>query len=847
MLTENGASEYQIVLGAGATACEQYAASEFQKYVEQITGVKLRIVSEAYEPIFADSKIISIGNTDMYRSQAFPNKSKLSGDGFMLKTVNGSLYIKGANDRGTLYGVYEFLETVCGVRFLDIHTEYVPTAAEISFKDMDEVKLPAFDYRVSLTAMVYQNKIVGASVEDQLAYAAKIRATSEFLPDNPKYGGTIDINKEKVNQVHNNLTYVIQGANYAEFVKENPTVSFAEFLKKNPSASYAEFVKANPNCESMFYFGREKTKQEPRNTPYDICYTNGIINNKGDETDGSIASGFNTASAYVEGLKLYITLNPHADYYVLGQEDIPTCCVCDSCKAISDRYGDDVEHLTRPSNTAAVIRFYNAVAREIQAWADEELGGKKINIVIFSYYFSRKAPVTLVNGEYAPMDETVVLADNIIVRFGVITANFSDSFLDENSEYNEYMGYSSDYLEQWKPLMSKCWSWDYTSNHSFYFGWVNAFDKLTTSLQGLAEANCEYAFIQYNNNEYNDWRTVMDNYVASKLLWDPYQDADALRNEFIELYYGVAAEDVKAIVDALDAEYAAKVKALDKVGEVSGKYYYMITSEVDFDTEFWMDILDRIESAEAKVAAQTGKSAEQIAEELTRIRRIYLTPLYSLVTFRDTHFTDEAEKAEYTKQFFDLCEEFGVQWYGEHRSIDDVRKDYFSKENFSEIKAQNVVNFTPSFDSKTLNAVKVERITDNTSNGDNFTSANNRIYLSTEELRAAYNAGCTKFTFEYYSELKDGATAQGFYGFSVRRNHETQEIEVGDEVLRVSAEKVENENGELEDGKLVTGKWTTVEIDLKALFSSESVPSGLSIVILGDAGSCIYFRNGKVR
>ncbi len=625
-IVKDGASDYQILVAEEPTKCEQYAAEEFQNYVEQVSGVTMEIVSEKDVSAFLDDKVVSIGQTALLEECAFKvDYSQLNGDGFIMKTNKNALYINGACDRGTLYGVYDFMEKVCGVKFLDIYTEYVPEMTEIPLYSMDVVERPAFAYRVSLTPMVYEGK--EGTITQQLVYSAKERNTSEFLMNSEKYGGNININKN-VNQVHNNLTYVYQGK------------------------SYNDFKKAHPNCEDMFFYGGTG-KEQVRSTPWDICYTNGIAD------DGTIEDGFNTASAYVEGVKKYIAANPNADYYTFGQEDITTCCECAKCKEVAAQYNG--------LKSAAVIRFYNAVAREVQAWADEELDGKQINIVIFSYYFSQHAPVVEnAKGEFEPMDETVVLADNMIVRFGVITANYSYSFLDEK---NAYTGYSPDYLERWKPLMKRCWVWDYTSNHTYYFGWAGTFRKLTKSLQGLAEANCEYAFLQYNNNEYNDWKMVMDNYVASKLLWNPYQDANALREEFITYYYGVVAEDVKAIVKTLDDQYYSELAKDSSI-------YYQLTEARYFPTEFWMDILDKIEVAENKVKAQTDKSAEELAKEVENIRKLNLTPLFSLLHKRGAHFYDNAEANEYRTKFFNLCSELGVQWYGEHRSIESLKNEF---------------------------------------------------------------------------------------------------------------------------------------------------------------------------
>ncbi len=632
-IAKDGKTDYTIVLSGDASEAEKYAADELQKYVAKVSGVTLPVKDERMVSTDEGCKLISIGDTDFLKAQNFAiDYDSLNGDGFVLKTKGKSLFIDGDNDRGTLYGVYDFLEKNCGIRFLDIGVEHIPAADSVALYESDIKEVPAFHYRANLSDATFH-------IADQ-AFAAKTRTTHEFCvtPPEAKYGGTINMNKD-INQTHNNLTYIFQDSSYAGKKEADKVTYFDEWEKRKGG-----------DCREMFYFGQGTY-------PIDICYSNGI------NEDGSIdKSTYNTATAYVEGMKKYVTQNPAAEYYMCGQEDITSCCGCSKCGALAKKYG---------TTTATILRFYNAIAREMQAWADTQtfLGGKELKIVIFSYYFSAEAPVVEnADGSYSPIDDTVVVADNITIRFADITANSYFSFLDDA---NTTKVYGSKYLEKWKPLINTCWYWGYTANHTYYFGYLPTLHKVQQSLLGLADAGCEYALLQNNNCEYNDWKVIMEHYVCSKMLWDPTQDVNALRHEFITLYFGAAAQDVEEIVVMLDEWFADVVATKDSLA------YANLFNPLNFPKELWENTLERIEIAQAKATGDERLTADEKDEMYIRIERMKVTPLFSLMWNRDTFYADNALRHnDVAKDFFTLCADLGIVYYGEHRAVESLKTKY---------------------------------------------------------------------------------------------------------------------------------------------------------------------------
>ncbi len=135
-------AEYQIVIPQKPSEIEIKAASELQKYLEIITGVKLRIVDERS---FQSSREIVIGYSSHFI--ASPVSKSFDPDGFEIHIHRPEICIAGGSHKGTLYGVYEFLEKYVGCRFWTPGAEYVPGKSEILLPVIDKVENPAFRSR----------------------------------------------------------------------------------------------------------------------------------------------------------------------------------------------------------------------------------------------------------------------------------------------------------------------------------------------------------------------------------------------------------------------------------------------------------------------------------------------------------------------------------------------------------------------------------------------------------------------------------------------------------------------------------------------------------------------------
>jgi hypothetical protein len=121
-LVENGRAASVIVVPDGKRA--QAAASALRSYIEKATGARLEIIEERrLAPAGRTASRIFVGPCEA--AKPVVDLATLQPEGFVIKTSGGDVYIVGqdiaAGGReveGTFYGVCEFLERFVGVRWL---------------------------------------------------------------------------------------------------------------------------------------------------------------------------------------------------------------------------------------------------------------------------------------------------------------------------------------------------------------------------------------------------------------------------------------------------------------------------------------------------------------------------------------------------------------------------------------------------------------------------------------------------------------------------------------------------------------------------------------------------------
>ena len=206
-LVKQGKSTYSICVSEAASPSERRGAEELQNFVEEMSGARLPIVTDAEKP---EGDLVLVGNSNLIQKLGlgFPFE-QLGSEGFVLRTEGNNLVIVGGRQRGTMYGVYTFLEKL-GCRWFARDVSVVPKKATLTVEPLDETQKPAFEYREPFFTEAFdkdwaaRNKMNGSSMNlDQstggkVTYYPFVHSAYQMLPpdkyfkDHPEYYALVD-------------------------------------------------------------------------------------------------------------------------------------------------------------------------------------------------------------------------------------------------------------------------------------------------------------------------------------------------------------------------------------------------------------------------------------------------------------------------------------------------------------------------------------------------------------------------------------------------------------------------------------------------------------------------------
>ena len=146
-VSQEGQSQYQIVIRNDPSPVLKYAAAELQTFLQETLGVQLPIVTERQAgrgPAFL------LGPSKLVRAGLIREARTLGEDGVLLKTAGKNIVLLGGGERGQLYSVYVFLERYLGCRFLARDCSVAPKRPELKLPKIDYRYTPPFIYRETL-------------------------------------------------------------------------------------------------------------------------------------------------------------------------------------------------------------------------------------------------------------------------------------------------------------------------------------------------------------------------------------------------------------------------------------------------------------------------------------------------------------------------------------------------------------------------------------------------------------------------------------------------------------------------------------------------------------------------
>jgi hypothetical protein len=147
LTNEDETSRYRILIPSSPTDHETKAAHVLQDYVLQISGTALPIIkaNKATSPY----EIVLGQNERLDELDIGISLNDLKKDGFLIKTDSLRLVIAGGSEKGTLFGVYAFLEDYLGCRMYSPAVKVIPEIKKIAFDEIHDLQVPSLDIRTT--------------------------------------------------------------------------------------------------------------------------------------------------------------------------------------------------------------------------------------------------------------------------------------------------------------------------------------------------------------------------------------------------------------------------------------------------------------------------------------------------------------------------------------------------------------------------------------------------------------------------------------------------------------------------------------------------------------------------
>lgn len=271
IVTESAAVA-RILVSAEPSFLEDFAARELQDYILRISGASLPIVVEGEAS--ADCFALAIGATNAADAAGIvPDERVMGRDGFTMRSDGEALVIRGSNDLGTLFGVYELLERHFGVRWYmpgEIG-EVVPEAETLSLGQIDLTFKPSFRVRwvgdgewglhQRMNAFVTaEGRDVGVNWKWHFHTFRRLTPPEEYHGEHPEYFALVDgerkitDSKTHGNQLCTSNPDVVRevGQNMIEVLDEDPSIEIIA-LSPNDGGGFCECER----CEALDEPGRD--------------------------------------------------------------------------------------------------------------------------------------------------------------------------------------------------------------------------------------------------------------------------------------------------------------------------------------------------------------------------------------------------------------------------------------------------------------------------------------------------------------------------------------------------------------------------------------------------------------
>lgn len=415
---------------------------------------------------------------------------KLSTDEWCVKSMaGGSVMVSGGLPNGVLYGAYTFIEDILGCRFLVEDFDYIPVSKRKSITIPEKFLLQA---KPSMhTRSIYSGSHWGQP--RSRIFQVKRKYNTLFI--SPEYGW------------------------YTRYVERRKCHTFFLYTEDFPR-----------DKEEYFSMDKEGNRQYPLNNagPGNLCFT----------YPGARDLVFKKMLEVIERDRKLEKLEhpgmPHSTLIDVSANDNNDACFCKNCLALQEKLGG--------AYSGVVLDFINDIAGRLKKVYPEMI------VQTFAYNFSQMPPTG------------IKATDNVLVQLAVLGGEFYRPGYFRRDVFRSLLHPNNaktlDALVRWSASGADLRIWDYWKlwDQEILFPYTvvkklpeNMKIYLNNGVRSMIVENQVGGYSQFESACFSELAT----YLASKLIFDPALDADAVIEDYMQHYYEAAAPMMRKILDMI--------------------------------------------------------------------------------------------------------------------------------------------------------------------------------------------------------------------------------------------------------------------------------------------------------
>ena len=492
-LCDSGKTEYTIVTAAKPSDIDSFALKELRHFLREATGAEFPVVSEDKTPL-AKRIFLGLGTA---AKRCLGTDSDLSGELIdeesVIQCQGNDIFLYGKGKYGSLWAVYEFLESRLGCEFLDVHGfAHIPKHDKLEVpRELHRAKY-AFKVR-SLMTYIYPDK------EQASLFLYRNRQNFDLASSTPG--------------VENVYEQFIPAHSIEMFI---PTYKYEDRIYKfiHPPKWLRDrsYFESNPEFFSM-------DKNGKRVPDIHRCFSNPEL--KRELTKNMMRYYYeNKDNPKYGGRPLLVNIAINDKAYNM--------CNCPECKALQEKY----------KSPGAPLHLYEI-----------EIAEQYPDVLFMANAYQRALT-------QIPMELDRKLPPNLIVVFAPINANFSHPW-DATEINRLSLEDLRKWCSQTSRVWCWYYPNTYIRDGKFMSAPSVNMDRIVKDIRTLHSFGAEGTFFEQDAGGITECTnfTALQNYVMLKLFQHSDLDVDMLASHFISLYYGKSAPFVQRYYDALKEEH----------------------------------------------------------------------------------------------------------------------------------------------------------------------------------------------------------------------------------------------------------------------------------------------------